>query len=113
MSVSLGSVAELSPHELAHSLRSEDPPQLVDCRSLREVTIARLPASIHIPLDDLAARHAELDPGRPVVLYCHIGERSLIGARILQQCGLTHVAHLKGGIDAWAVDIDPDMQRYH
>ena len=52
------------------------------------------------------------DPEQDYVLYCHHGVRSLAGAEFLRGRGLTRVANLTGGIDAWSVRVDPAVPRY-
>lgn len=44
----------------------------------------------------------ELDPARTTILYCAAGSRSALAAQTLQQLGYVDVAHLGGGIAAWA-----------
>ncbi|MBB5232903.1 rhodanese-like domain-containing protein [Deinococcus budaensis] len=44
----------------------------------------------------------EFDPGRRVILHCASGGRSALAADTLQQLGYTNVAHLDGGLKAWA-----------
>jgi rhodanese-related sulfurtransferase len=46
------------------------------------------------------------------VVYCHHGIRSLSGANLLERHGLTNVVSLAGGIDAWSLEIDPQVPRY-
>lgn len=44
----------------------------------------------------------EFDPGRRVVLHCASGGRSALAAAMLKELGYTNVAHMDGGIKAWA-----------
>ncbi|MFD5329613.1 rhodanese-like domain-containing protein [Streptomyces sp. NPDC127092] len=46
------------------------------------------------------------------MLYCHRGTRSRQALDQLLQLGFSDVRHLTGGIDAWAVRIDPTASRY-
>lgn len=85
---------------------------LLDVREPEELELARLPDAIHIPLAELPARLAELDPQRPIVAFCHHGIRSELAARLLERNGFAEVAHLSGGIDAWAQAVDPSIPRY-
>ena len=57
---------------------------------------------MHIPLAQLASRAGELDPARPVVLYCAGGWRSSVGASLLRANGFTDVSDILGGYTAWA-----------
>jgi adenylyltransferase/sulfurtransferase len=87
---------------------------LLDVREPEEHAICRLPDSTLIPLGELPVRLNEIHPavGALVVVYCHHGIRSLSGAAFLEQAGVTPVASLAGGIDAWSALIDPSVPRY-
>jgi adenylyltransferase/sulfurtransferase len=77
-----------------------------------EWQIAHIAGARHIPLAELSGRVSDLDPGRPIVTYCHHGLRSLQAAEILRAAGCTEVRSLVGGIDAWARDVSPGTARY-
>jgi rhodanese-related sulfurtransferase len=72
-----------------------------------------LPDSLLIPLPELEERAEELEPlrGRPVVVYCHHGVRSLDGAAYLRSLGMEAVS-LRGGIDLYSLQVDPALPRY-
>jgi adenylyltransferase/sulfurtransferase len=105
---------EIMPRELAARLAAREPTFLLDVRQAWEHARVALPGSVLVPLDQLAARHAELEPPADalVVAYCHHGVRSLDAARFLAGRGWRAVASLTGGIDAWACEIDPALPRY-
>ena len=105
-------VRELSPVDLATTLAGERPTLLVDVREAWELAIARLPAALHIPMAEVPARLAELDPSRDVVVMCRSGARSLSVARYLEAQGYRSVANLTGGILAWRRDVDPALATY-
>lgn len=86
--------------------------QVLDVRLPEEVELAHLPGFIHIPLHELPQRLDELDPARPVAVYCHHGVRSLQAGRLLERQGFATVCHLEGGIEAWSNEIDPSVARY-
>ena len=44
----------------------------------------------------------EFDPARRTLLYCASGGRSALAVQALQQLGYTNIAHLDGGLKAWA-----------
>ena len=85
--------------------------QRIDVREPWESQLARIPGAVLIPLGELEARVAELDPARPLVAYCHHGVRSLHALRLLQAAGFTDLAHLSGGIEAYS-NLDPSVPRY-
>ena len=76
--------------------------QLVDIRNAGELAAGMLPGARHIPLAELPRRLGELDPQRPVLLYCAGGWRSSVGASLLRTRGFADVSDLLGGYVAWA-----------
>jgi adenylyltransferase/sulfurtransferase len=85
--------------------------QVLDVRERWEYDLAFIPGAILLPLGELMDRAGELDPRRPVIVYCHHGMRSLQAQRYLQGEGFTQVANLRGGIDAYS-RLDPSVPRY-
>src|SRR4051794_17716080 len=106
-------IAQIDVHALAERLKAPNPPVLLDVRTVREAEIASLPGSILIPIQEFEAREDELAAlrGREVVVYCHLGVRSLHGAAWLENLGIS-ASSLRGGIDAWSLEIDPTVPRY-
>jgi adenylyltransferase/sulfurtransferase len=103
---------EIDAREL-QALRLQTPDlQIVDVREPQEWAIARIEGSQLIPLRTLPARAAELDRSRPLVLLCHHGIRSARGLEVLRSAGFTRIQHLRGGIEAWSRDVDPQVPRY-
>lgn len=74
---------------------------LLDVRQPEEYASEHLPGATLIPLPELSNRLAELDPGRPTIVYCAIGGRSRIAAQMLAGKGWEKVFNLSGGIKAW------------
>jgi rhodanese-related sulfurtransferase len=105
---------QISVAELASMLATGQPVLLVDVRQPWEHETVALPASLLIPLPELEERWAEAEPAAPalIVTYCHHGVRSLGAAALLEARGLGPVASLRGGIDAWSQEIDPQLPRY-
>jgi glyoxylase-like metal-dependent hydrolase (beta-lactamase superfamily II)/rhodanese-related sulfurtransferase len=87
---------------LAELLASPDPPVVLDVRALSEREAAKIPGSMHIPLQHLLERIAEVPHGpRTVVVHCASGYRSSIAASLLERHGVPDVADLVGGMAAW------------
>jgi rhodanese-related sulfurtransferase len=106
-------IAQIQPLELKRMLDQGAPVLLLDVREPQEYAYCHLAGSVLIPLGELPERVHELDAAdQLVVVYCHHGIRSLSGAAILQRAGFPNVASLAGGIDRWAVQVDPNMPRY-
>jgi rhodanese-related sulfurtransferase len=71
--------------------------QLVDLRTPREYAGGTIPGALNIPLDELRNRMEELKADRPVLVFCQVGQRAYIGARILRSSGRKDVLNLAGG----------------
>ena len=87
---------------------------LLDCREEDEYQLARIEGATLIPMSQLQARAAELEPHRQreIVVHCHHGGRSLQVTAWLRQQGFANVRSLAGGIDQWSAEIDPSVARY-
>lgn len=103
---------EITARELKDRLAAGARPQLVDVRENEEVAICRLDDALHIPMGDVPGRLHELDPDRELVVYCHHGQRSAAVVAFLEQHEFADVVNLRGGIDRWAVEVEPKMPRY-
>jgi hydroxyacylglutathione hydrolase len=91
----------LGARRLAEELTAASPALVLDVRSPRERQVAWIDGSLHLPLNHLRERLAEVPRGRKIVVQCASGYRSAMGASILRQHGFEHVADLAGGITAW------------
>jgi rhodanese-related sulfurtransferase len=86
----------------AEALNPSDPYTiLVDVREPEEYVQGHLPSAVNIPQAELASRLDELPRGRPLVIICHLGMRSMRAAQFLRQAGYDQVATLAGGTAAW------------
>ncbi len=104
---------DIPPRDLERLLRRAPvAPTLLDVREGWEFDIVHLPGSVLMPLARIGARLGELDAEAPVVVICHHGVRSRAAAKLLERHGFANVINLKGGIDAWAREIDPAMPTY-
>ncbi len=108
-------VREITPEALREKLNGppDTRPALLDVRTYGEHQIVALPDSQLIPLGELEDRQDELEAlrGREVVVYCHHGIRSLSGAAFLDVLGFD-ARSLSGGIEAYALRVDPTLPRY-
>lgn len=104
----------LAPLELASELVGGNPPTLVDIRTAEEFEAVHIPGSQHLTqplMQELLASQAKPSPAN-VVLIDHRGERSLDAAAYFIGHGLASVRALRGGIDAWSMQVNPDLPRY-
>jgi rhodanese-related sulfurtransferase len=103
---------EMSPREFAARAAIDPAPVLLDVREDWELAIARIDGALHIPMGDVPARLAELEPAREIVVLCRSGGRSGQVARFLEQQGFEQVWNLAGGILAWSEQLDPSLPQY-
>jgi hydroxyacylglutathione hydrolase len=90
----------LSPDVLAQRLAATDAPLVLDVRTANERESGTITDSLHVPLNQLPRRLAEIPRDRPIVVHCAGGYRSSIAASLLQREGIA-VSELAGGIAAW------------
>ena len=107
-------IPQLAPSELARWREdaARDQPVLVDVREPWEFELCRIDGSLLVPLGELARRIDELPRDRSLVMVCHTGRRSQNAAMFLAQSGFSDVRNLSGGVEGWAVEVDPSMKRY-
>ncbi|MGD9723081.1 MAG: rhodanese-like domain-containing protein [Pirellulales bacterium] len=87
---------------------------LLDCREPEEHATVHIAEATLVPMSQIAARLAELEPYRQrrIAVHCHHGGRSLRVAQWLREQGFAGAQSMAGGIDRWSVEIDPALPRY-
>ncbi|MEY2574035.1 MAG: sulfur-carrier protein adenylyltransferase/sulfurtransferase [Verrucomicrobiota bacterium] len=105
-------VPTISVRELKAKIDNNEAFTLIDVREPFEYEIAKIEAARLIPLGELESRLTELPRSGALILQCHSGGRSEHAVRLLQEAGFQNAFNLVGGIDAWSVEIDPDVPRY-
>ena len=113
-------VSQLSASDLKGRIDRGEAVVVLDVREDHERDLCAIPTSanatdLHIPMGQVPARLDELraEVGTaPLVVYCHLGVRSMTVASWLVARGLRDVHNLDGGIDAWSVAVDPNLPRY-
>ncbi len=113
-------VPEITPRELARRMQAEPGLILLDVREPYEVVRAKLPDPrvLYAPLSELARKQMEALPAAiqdravPLVIFCHVGQRSAQVTLWLLDLGWQNVVSLAGGIDAYARMIDPSVKIY-
>jgi len=104
--------AEITAQELRDEWRGNPDLVVIDVREPHEHEIAHIDGAVLVPLGELPDRLGELDGHHEIVTHCHHGARSLKALEILKAAGFSKVRSLRGGIDAWAVNVDPSLPRY-
>lgn len=105
-------IQQMTVQELQQRLEQDNKPLIVDVREPWECQLCSLPDTVHIPMGAIAQRLDELDPDRETVVLCHHGIRSQHVAIYMQRAGFTNLHNLRGGINAWARELDPHMETY-
>lgn len=95
-------VPEVTAAELMAELRNGNghKPYLLDCREHFERRQGHIPDNLHLPMNTIPARLAELDRSAEIVVYCAHGNRSYSVTGWLIQQGYT-ARSLRGGIADW------------
>lgn len=98
-----GKCSLITPAEL----ESYDPQtqMLVDVRDELELEGGTIAGAVNIPLDSLRERAGELDKNKEIIVFCAVGLRGYVAARMLMQKGF-RVRNLTGGIKMY------DMGKY-
>ena len=109
---SAGADWDISALELAEMLAGGNAPRLIDVREPHELHIAKIEGADLIPLGQLAARLSELDSAEEIVLMCKAGSRSARALDMLLGAGFRKLKNLKGGINAWSREVDPEVPIY-
>ena len=113
-------VPEYSVQEVAEKRSRGDDFVLLDVREMMELRYANLGDNVAVtPLSELAERQTEAlpesiakDKDVEIVVMCHHGNRSAQVTAWLRQQGWTNVYNMAGGIDAYAIAVDPSVGRY-
>ena len=100
---------EITVHELKSKIDNKEDFQLIDVREPFEYELSNLGGEL-IPLNTILDNADKVSKDKPVIIYCRSGARSATAAHALEQrLGFKNLFNLKGGIKAWANEIDPEM----
>ncbi len=91
----------LTPQALSAMLKSNKRLVIVDVREPWEYAAGHVPGARLMPLAQLHAHLAKLDPQQPVAVICAHGNRSRAGAAQLVRHGFGEVYNVVGGTEAW------------
>jgi rhodanese-related sulfurtransferase len=102
----------ISPKELGELLQKDKSVKLVDVRSREEFEAVHIEGSVLLSQDVMRELMASGSNTNPVVVVDHAGKNGLDAAAYFMGHGLQNVRCLRGGIDAWAQEVDPKVRRY-
>lgn len=93
----------VAPDELEAVIAEPDGPVLLDVRTQEEWEAGRVPGALHIPIQELPERLAELEPWRErgVVAYCERGPRAERSLDVLRDAGFEKIGILDGSMSRW------------
>ncbi|MGB8646571.1 MAG: molybdopterin-synthase adenylyltransferase MoeB [Anaerolineae bacterium] len=109
---SAGAEWDIEAVELKKQLDANPHLRLIDVREPHEWEIVHIDRAQLIPLDTLVAHMNELDSAEEIVLQCKSGARSARALQLLRGAGFRKLKNLKGGILAWANEVDPSLPIY-
>lgn len=106
---------ETNVQDVQHQLEN-DPSSvfLLDCREPEEYQTAHIAGAVLIPMstwNEFESHRSQLE-GKHVIVHCHHGMRSLRVANWLRANGFPEAQSMNGGINAWSLEIDPNVPRY-
>jgi len=105
------SVPEISVQELEALQKAGADIIILDVRNPDEYAICNLNGYL-IPMSELPTRFKELNPDKQIIVHCHAGGRARRATELLIQHGFKRVFNLRGGITAWANEINTMMPKY-
>lgn len=108
----MGMNFEITPEQVKAKLENGEAPLLLDIREPWEFATARIEGSKHLPMSEVPARVAELDPEANIVVVCHAGVRSAHVTEWLRENGFQKAQSMSGGIDRWSRMVDPSVPIY-
>lgn len=104
---------EITVEELKKKIDQKESFLLLDVREPFEPHISKIDTDTTlIPLDSLRGQIQELDETQEIIIMCRSGVRSGKACVMLEEIGFSNVANLKGGINEWALKIDPTLPQY-
>jgi adenylyltransferase/sulfurtransferase len=110
----LAGVPQINPMEVQARLADGEPLVILDVREPVEWEISNLShlGAMLIPMGQVLERMGELDTAQEIVVQCRTGVRSAEIVHMLQEHGFTKIYNLDGGINRWALDVDPRIPVY-
>lgn len=109
---SAGADWDISPAEMKTRLERDPDLVLLDVREPHELEISAIEGAKNIPLGEIAQRMSELDSAKEMIVFCKRGSRSARAIEILSSAGFKKMKNLKGGINAWAEEVDVSLPVY-
>ncbi|MCH7587826.1 MAG: molybdopterin-synthase adenylyltransferase MoeB [Chloroflexi bacterium] len=103
---------EIEPLQVHEKMSRGEDLRLIDVREPHELQISKIEGAELIPLGSFASEMHKLDSAQEIVLFCKTGSRSARALELLAGAGFRRVKNLRGGINAWAEQVDSSLPRY-
>ena len=103
---------EITPRELAERRARGEPVRLLDIRTREEWDAVRLDGAEFVDQELVQTLMSRAAREGLLVFYDHSGTASLDAAAYFAGHGFTQAKFLRGGIDAWAQEVEPKLPRY-
>ena len=84
---------------------------ILDIREDEEISICSIKGSMHIPMNKIPERLNDISEKKKIAVICHTGVRSSYVTTYLKEKGF-NAHNVEGGINKWALDIEPSMKKY-
>ena len=107
-------ITHISVQEAEELLKQNPEIKLLDVREEAEFEYVHLAGSLFCPLRNFteALQKLDLKITDIIITYCHHGIRSTKAANLLAELGFENLYTMDGGIEAWSLEIDPQILRY-
>ena len=103
---------QITPTELAAALTNDSAAKLVDIRTREEFEAVHVEGAVHFTQELMQEILASWNRQALLAIIDHQGARSMDAAAYFAGHGFENVKSVRGGIDAWSVEVDPDLPRY-
>ena len=104
---------QIEPRELSDRIAAGEKIKLLDVRTREEFDAVKIPNAHFFAQELMQEILSNWSRENLLVVYDHEGARSMDAAAYFQGHGFENVKSLRGGIDAWSVEVDPKLPRYH
>lgn len=105
-------IQEIDVKTLNEKISNKDNFILLDVRTDSEYFLSNIEGAIHIPMNDIPNKLNTIDKNKEIIVQCKSGKRSAKVCQFLLNNNYENVRNLKGGIIAWANEIDPTIMVY-
>tara|TARA_B100000287_G_C20545674_1_gene746440 strand:+ start:237 stop:557 length:321 start_codon:yes stop_codon:yes gene_type:complete len=105
-------VIEIDVKTLNEKILNKEDFILIDVRTDSEYYLSNIKQAIHIPMNTIPENLESLDKSKEIIVQCKSGIRSEKVCEFLLNNNYKNVKNLKGGIVAWAKEIDQKIIVY-